>query len=265
MNESRKHEKVTIASLLIVISFIVLLYLNVIPQLQTTRNDMLQSFPFLIAVLTGILISLSSQIIWNFLVRPSLSIEPIPRVAGSEPAIHDTPSWKRAYYHLRVKNSGRSPAFNCRIRMNFYDSAGVEKFVINGKWDRGSQPLVYQWVPKRWLQNGTIESEYTETPNDFLIPFSESIDLFPSDIESFGFIVKYDKDPDCYGFSAWGYLRLWLGHRIPEWKLPSGKHTARITLTFSSGSSGHSFTKEFEIKNLSDELDSVVISAVKRK
>ncbi|MCL4335166.1 MAG: hypothetical protein M1402_03620 [Candidatus Thermoplasmatota archaeon] len=264
MNESRKHEKGTIASLLIVISFIVLLYLNVVPQLQTTRNDTLQTFPFLIAVLTGILISLSSQIIWNLLVRPSLNIESMPRVAGSEPAIHETPSWKRAYYHLRVKNSGKSPAFNCRIRMNFYDSEGVKKFEISGKWDRGSQPLVYQWVPKKWLQNGTIESEYTETPNDFLIPFSESIDLYPSDSESFGFIVKYDDDPDCYGFSAWGYLRFGLGHRIPEWKLSKGTHFAKVTLTYSSGSTGRKFSKEFKVENLGRNLDSVAISDVKK-
>jgi len=264
MSDLRKHERVTIALLLIVIAFIVLLWLNVVPRLQPTRNYMLQTFPFLIAVLTGILISLSSQIIWSLLIRPSLSIDVIPKAAGSEPSLHETKEWKRAYYHLRVKNSGRSPAFNCRIRINFCDPGGAEEFGISGKWDRGSQPLVYQWVPMKLHEDGTIENKYTETPNDFLIPFSESIDLYPSDPESFGFIVKYDDDPDCYGFSAWGYLRFGLGHRIPEWKLPQGKHLAKVTLTFSSGSTGRKFSKEFKVENLGREFDSVVIKDVNK-
>ena len=262
MSYSKKHERVTIALLLIFIAFIVLLYLNVVPQLQATRIYMLQTFPFLIAVLTGILISLSSQIIWSLLIKPSLSIDVIPKTAGNEPSVHETEKWKRAYYHLRVKNSGSSPAFNCRIRINFRDLCGAEEFEISGKWDRGSQPLVYQWVPTKLKEDGAIESKYTETPNDFLIPFSESIDLYPSDPETFGFIVKYDNDPDCYGFSAWGYLRFGLGHRIPEWKLHRGQHLAKITLTYSSGSTGRKFSKEFKVENLGTESDSVVISDV---
>ncbi|SIM83844.1 hypothetical protein [Cuniculiplasma divulgatum] len=174
-------------------------------------------------------------------------------------------SGRRAYYHLRVKNSGRSPAFNCRIRINFHDLGGTEKFGISGKWDRGSQPFVYQRVPVKWCKDGTIKSENTETPNDFLIPISESIDLYPSDDpESFGLIVKYNDDPDCYGFSAWGYLRFGLGHRIPEWRLPQGEHFAKVTLTYSSGSTGRKFSKEFKVDNLGRELDSVEISDVKK-
>ncbi len=200
MGNSRKHERVTIAILFIVVAFIALLYLNVVPQLQAIRNYMLQSF--LIAVPIGILISLSSQIIWSLLIRPSLSIDVISKFIGGEPYIHETKEWKRAYYHLRVNNSGRSPAFNCRIRINFHNLANAEEFEISGKWDRGSEPLVYQWVPTKLLKDGTIETKYTEVPNDFLIPFSESIDFYPSDPESFGFIVKYDGNPDCYGFST---------------------------------------------------------------
>lgn len=132
MSGSKKHDRLTIALLLIVIAFIVILYLNVVPQLQETRNYMLQTFPFLIAVLTGILISLSSQIIWSLLNRPSLSIDVIPKAAGNEPSIHE--EWKRAYYHLRVKNFGRSPAFNCRIRINFSDPGAPKnlELVENG-------------------------------------------------------------------------------------------------------------------------------------
>ncbi|SIM83819.1 hypothetical protein [Cuniculiplasma divulgatum] len=96
MSDSRKRERFTIALLLVVISFIMLLYSNVVPQLQATRNYMLQTFPFLIAVLTGILISLSSQIIWSLLIRPSLSIDIVPKAAGSEPSIHETKEWKKS-------------------------------------------------------------------------------------------------------------------------------------------------------------------------
>lgn len=156
-----------------------------------------------------------------------------------------------------VRNNGRTPAYNCKIKMKFFEASSKKPlFEVNGKWDRGPQPLLYAPVPLRVLSDGRIETKVHEFPHDFLIPFSEVLDVYPSIPEPEGFCiaVKYNNEQECYAFSSWSYLK-GVGHRVNEWKLNSGEYAVEIELTYS----GKRFAENFCLINTGTQMDSIEI------
>ncbi len=142
------------------------------------------------SVIGGVVASIIAIVIWEWYRQPNLVIEIPNKISGTEPAIQ--PQFPRAFYHLRAANKGKTPAYNCRITMKFKD-VNTEKqlFTVNGKWDRGPQPLLYMPFPKQVLPNGEIKGNIEEVAHDFLVPFAEVIDIYPNTSESFCIVVKY--------------------------------------------------------------------------
>lgn len=177
------------------------------------------------SVIGSVLASLIAIFIWERYRQPKLVIEIPDKIPGKEPAIQRLNQISRAFYHLRVVNNGKTPAYNCRITMRFEDiNTKKQLFMVNGKWDRGPQPLLYAPVPTQILPDGKIETVIGEFPHDFLIPFAEVIDIHPNIPESFCIVVKYENEEECYGFSSWSYLK-GKGHRVNDWKLDIGKNS----------------------------------------
>ncbi|MCW7080169.1 MAG: hypothetical protein OCU16_03625 [Candidatus Methanospirare jalkutatii] len=207
------------------------------------------------SVIGGVLASLIAIFIWERHRQPKLAIEIPDKIPGKEPAIQQLNQISRAFYHLRVVNRGKTPAYNCRITMRFKEvNTGKQLFEVNGKWDRGPQPLLYALVPKRILPNGEIRTVRDEFPHDFLVPFAEVIDIHPKMPESFCVVIKYENEEECYGFSSWSYLK-GRGFRVNEWKLNIGEYIIEVELTYS----GKKFLDKFLLINPSRNIKDVEI------
>lgn len=207
-----------------------------------------------------ILASLVAIAIWEHRKQPRLIIEIPARMQGKEPSVQQLESTSRAFYHLKVKNVGKSPAYSCGIRIRFLHADTQEElFTVNGKWDRGPQPLIYSPVATRVLQDGTIESQIMETRQDFLIPFAEVLDIHPGlEPEGFGILVKYQGEAECYAFSSWSYI-LGTGHKVDAWRLNAGKYIVELKLVYSGKGS---LDKRFVVVNQGTALDSIEIKQV---
>jgi hypothetical protein len=184
------------------------------------------------SIVGGVLASLIAIFLWERCRRPRLVVEIPERILGEEPAVQPLDQTSRAFYHLTVKNRGKSPAYSCRMMLRFFDSpSGKELFVVHGKWDRGPQPLIYTPVPIRVLPNGTVKTKIGETRQDFLIPFAEVIDVHPGMPESFCVLVKYEGEQECYAFGAWSYIK-GDGLKVDE-KLGMGEYILQVELMYS--------------------------------
>jgi len=190
----------------------------------------------IVSVVSGIVASLIAIVIWERCRQPKLVIEIPDKIPEKEPAIQQLNQTSRAFYHLRVMNKGKTPAYNCRITMKFKDvNTGKQLFTVNGKWDKGPQPLLYAPVPTQILPDGKVKTVIGEFPHDFLVPFAEVIDIYPNTPENFCIIVKYDNEKECYAFSSWSYLK-GRGYKVNDWKLKIGEYTMEIELTYSGKS-----------------------------
>ena len=211
---------------------------------------------WLLSILGGFIASLVSIIVWEKYKQPKLIID-IPEV---DPQTQILPSGvRRSFYHLLVKNVGKSPAYNCKIFTRFFDETGTTQIiqeVITGKWDRGPEPVIYVPSPNNFI-NG--QPAMIEARQSFLVPFAEVLDIHHNiTAEGFCTVIKYDNEPQCYAFSAWSYLRGQApGHRVPEWEIGPGRIRLEVELAFSGK---RSQKQSFIIENLWTESDSIIIS-----
>jgi hypothetical protein len=213
---------------------------------------------WLLSILGGLLASLIAITVWEKFKQPHLIIE-IP--TGNNPSIQTLPDGKtrRAFYHLLVRNTGRSPAYYCKIFLRFFDEKG-EKLVIgdvvNGKWDRGPEPIIESPVPIQVHQDGSVTSQLMETRQGFLIPFAEVLDIHHNvPAEGFCPFIKYDNESECYAFSGWSYLKGQApGHKVPEWKLDHGKYLLEVELVY-AGKRSHK--ESFFVENETTRADGV--------
>lgn len=209
----------------------------------------------------GLIASIAAIIIWEKHRQPKLTIE-LPREG---PAIQTLPDGtKRAFYKLLVKNIGKSPAYYCKIFMRFYDEKGLHQVIsetVNGKWDRGPEPVIEMPSPNVSISG---QPAMMEVRQSFLVPFAEVLDIHHNvPAEGFCPVIKYDNEPECYAFSAWGYLRGQApGHKVPEWKIGFGRIMLEVELVFS----GKRWQKQrFLLENESTAADGIKISKPKKR
>jgi len=208
---------------------------------------------WLTSILGGLIASLVAIIVWEKYRQPKLIVEIHPE----RPAIQTLPGGaRRAFYHLFVKNIGKSPAYYCKIFMWFFDEQGIRQVipdVISGKWDRGPEPIIYVPSPGHGI-NGQLAM--IEARQSFLIPFAEVLDIHHNvPAEGFCPVIKYENETECYAFSAWSYLRGQApGHKVPEWKISPGKYIIEVELVYS----GKKSQKErFLLENNSTAADGI--------
>ncbi|MHA1833282.1 MAG: hypothetical protein ACTSV7_04770, partial [Candidatus Baldrarchaeia archaeon] len=162
-------------------------------------------------IIVSIPISLLSSYLWHRVRRPKLTIEVVPKTK-KEPSVH--PKMGIAFYHLVVKNNGKTTAYDSEVFISFKDMHGNELFSLNGKWDRGPEPL------------GPVEKEGKSKIWAGLIPASELINIRPGIPETFCLVVKDNEEP-CYAFNAYSYFH---NFKNPNWQLPVGKYIAEVTI-----------------------------------
>lgn len=218
----------------------------------------------LLSIVGGLIASVIAIVVWDKFKRPSLIIEIPP---GNEPNIQMLPDGKtkRAFYHLLVRNTGRSPAYYCKIFMRFFDEKGEELVigdVVNGKWDRGPEPIVESPVPIKVNEDNSVESQLMETRQGFLVPFAEVLDIH-NNVPGEGFcpLIKYDNEEECYAFSSWSYFKGEApGHKVREYKLMQGKYLLEVELVF-GGKGSHK--ERFLIENETTRADGIKLQKIR--
>ena len=210
-------------------------------------------------VIAPILASLIAIFIWERYREPKLAIKTVKKALGKEPSVQEFKQGpSRAFYHLNVTNEGKSPAYHCKIAMDFSAKVSTTApFPVTGKWDRSPEPYIEMPVPVEVSPGWMIRHEALEIPQPFILSFSEAIDIQPGQSEPFCVIVKYEGEQECYAFSSWGYLKS-RDHRVPEWRLGLGDSDVRISITYSGKKSTVAW---FSLNNRGKALDSVDISA----
>jgi len=204
---------------------------------------------FVINILFTIIISLISATTWNYLNKPKLDMQIIP-FSDEEPAIQIVGEGKRAFYHLKVINRGRTSVYDCEIHLKFLNLDKIELFKIKGKWDRSPEPLIPLSFQMGTHSPKIIIQEY---PNSSLIPFSEILNIRPNIPDNFCLIMKYNDEKECYGFSAWNYLKGYNnGLRVNDWKIGIGKFIVEIEVR---GANAHKSAKFFVENNGTNILD----------
>jgi len=168
--------------------------------------------------------------------EPKLTIELVPK-GKDEPALH--PRTGLAFYHLVVKNSGKSTAYDCDLYISFKEKDGRKLFALKGKWDRGPEPL------------GPILERGLSQLWPSLIPLTELVNVRPGIPETFCLVIK-DNEEQCYAFNAYSYF---YNYKNPEWQLGRGEFVAEIDL---KSGNAKAFSK-FLIKNKGTRVQDITI------
>jgi len=189
------------------------------------------------AIIVSIPISLISAYIWYKIREPRLKIEVVPK-SNQEPAIH--PQLSIAFYHLKVKNEGKSTAYDCELYISIKDKGGKKLFDLKGKWDRGPEPL------------GPIQPGGWSQIWPSLIPLTELVNVRPGIPETFCLVVKENNQKECYAFNAQSYFH---NYKNPKWQLQLGEFIAEIDLR---GGNAKTFSK-FIIENRDTGIQDITI------
>jgi len=192
------------------------------------------------AVIIGVAVNLIALKVWEWYKRPILIVEPVSGFAKQT-----LPNGKvRAFYHLNVRNKGRTVAKNVRAMLTFFKNG---KWVCGfpAKWDFRPEPL------KLELKGNTV----LQIPQPSLMPQAELIDISPTPKrdrkgQSFCKIMKYDNENECYGFNAFSYL--YSGLKNQAWRLGKGKYKVKVELYGDNVSKVDWFIVENCGKNLND-------------
>lgn len=148
------------------------------------------------------------------------------------------------FYHLVVKNIGKSTAYDCEIDISFRNNKGEQLLaekIIRGKWDKGPNPL--------------IQCDPATVPvfQPSFLHYSEYANLRPSKDEPFCLIIKHEGEKECYGFSAENYRYVGLKH--PNRKIIDSEFLAVITV----GNGDNTRTCKFRIVNSTTDVGEVTI------
>jgi len=185
----------------------------------------------------GIPLALSSFYkIWQ---EPRLTIEVVPK-SKNEPALH--PITGMAFYHLVVKNNGKSTAYDCELYITLREEGGKTLFELKGKWDRGPEPL------------GPIQKRGLSQVWPSLIPLTELVNIRPGVPETFCLLVKGKNEKEGYAFNAHSYF--YSNFKNPAWQLGLGKFIAEIDVR---GGNVKVFSR-FLIENKGTGVQDVTIS-----
>jgi hypothetical protein len=190
-----------------------------------------------IAIISGGIITILTAIGVEYLRNPRL------KLAIEEPAL-DLPALggnnRRRNLRLVLRNEAlpfgarwmqRAAAIQCRGEITFHhlnDGQDIFGRAMAVRWVNSPEPI----APRIIDVNGTVQFHIL----DFARAVTESrIDVYPGEEEKLDVAVRFDGEPDCYGWNNESYSYNW---RTPRWRLPQGRHLAKVTIT-SSGRKCH--------------------------
>lgn len=202
-----------------------------------------------IGVLCGGIITILTAIWVEYLRNPKLKLE------IEHPALDtadNSGNNKRRNLRLILRNEAlppglrwmqRAAAIQCKGEVTFHhldDGQNVYDRAMPVRWVQSPQPIRPLVVDNQ----GTVQFQII----DFARLGTDSrIDVYPGDEEKLDVAVRFDGEPDCYGWNNESYAHNW---RTPQWKLSKGRYLAKVTVT----SSGKKCYGVFRIANDVDNL-----------
>lgn len=178
--------------------------------------------------LFGVLLGALIVILVEQLRKPSLKLRLLPTQDAVYP--EGRPAKRSRYIHLEAVNEllprwarwmSRSAALGCRGTISFHHMDGQNIFgrSMSVKWVRTPEALP---MPI-YLNDG--KSGYLVDPIRIMAESRD--DIAPGEAAEFDVVVRFDGEPDCYGWNMESYKSepLW---RNPKWKLLAGRYLLRV-------------------------------------
>jgi hypothetical protein len=188
-----------------------------------------------IGALIGAVTSIGTAIGVEYLRRPrlELGIEEPPLDVTYPP---DRAAQSARFVRVTLRNKGlprvmqwmvRVPALQCRAAITFHHLDGQNIFgrTMDGRWPASPEPVPLPVV------NGTGQISFLV---DYArLTLQSRIDVYPGETELLDIAVRFDRDPECYGWSNENYFSdpIW---RNPNWRLASARYLVRVRV-FSAG------------------------------
>ena len=159
------------------------------------------------------------------------------------------------YVEVRNRNVPRwlrwcwdgEPALSCRAWIGFYDLSGGSLFSreMIGRWAASAEP----WKVPVTTQSGSGVR---------LVDLQDTYDIPPGGKAELDTVYRGPKDVDCYGWSNESYLH---GRTSRLWKVPKGRHLARVRVSTAGRESVDTFLivnegpySEFRLEPADDEM-----------
>jgi hypothetical protein len=203
-----------------------------------------------ISVVIGGLITVLTTIAVEYLRRPKLSL------AIEDPPL-DAPSpdgkTMRRNLRLSLRNEPlpygagwmqRAAAIQCRGEITFHHLDGQNKFgrTMPVRWVRSPEPIANQIIdPKGQVQFYIRDFARAATEPRVDVPTGEE--------ELLDIVVRFDHEPDCYGWNNDSYAYNW---RNPNWKLEKGRYLVKVVITSSGQNCVGLFRLVNDVENLAD-------------
>lgn len=120
-----------------------------------------------VGIIGGLGANFLARLFWNIYTRPVLHIEE----EISEYYQYDDGELQFAYYGVRVTNTGKTPAKNCKAEIHFRGSNDGQVFQLNGQlcWSESNYPTRLTINPK---ETATIEFVRMNTSMGGIMQFS---------------------------------------------------------------------------------------------
>jgi hypothetical protein len=198
-----------------------------------------------LSILFGGLITVLTAIGVEYLRRPKLrlSIEEKPcDVTNGE----GSPARNSRFVRLKLRNEPlwrwarwmeRATALGCHGEITFHHLDGQKVFFGRAMAVRWSGLPVAQAIVS--LEDGKIHSQIIDVDRPNTAP---RIDVYAGEEEILDVAVRFDDEPECYGWNNDGYSHKW---RNPNWKLPRGRYLVKVVIA----SSGQKCTGLYRLVN----------------
>jgi hypothetical protein len=119
----------------------------------------------------------------------------------------------------------RAAALQCRGEITFHHLDGQDIFGrgMPTRWANSPQPIANQILD--------LEGNVRFQILDFVRAATASrVDVYPGEEQLLDVAVRFDDEPDCYGWNDESYVYDW---RNPNWKLPQGRYLVKAVVTSS--------------------------------
>ena len=157
--------------------------------------------------------------IWN---KPTL------RLAREESIVDENDD--RHFYHIRVKNKGRSTAYNCKVDIEFREqktSSQRSIIIRNAKWAENPEPV----FPQIFSPHPLATPRIVKVPHDSLLRYTWYMNIPSRSEKSFALLLKYRGESGCYAFNGQNYTIINNDLKVQSRLMDRGEYIAKIIVT----------------------------------
>jgi hypothetical protein len=200
---------------------------------------------FIGSIIGGVISSIIFIVAWTWFRKPHLEFIAM----DNDPSID--PQNALGFFHIRVNNRGRSTAENCHLSIEYKNYLLEPIVTLNpGKWDNNPNPIVTTTLP---IGNENLIP--VQIADRSLLHFIGKADIRAKGNETFCFLIKYDREDECYAFNADNFFQPNL--RDNDKQLGIGDYM--ITFRIEGDNTSRSAT--FLLRNTGNRLENIILDS----